>query len=117
MSNAILITFTNLLYLISQIGIVVICFWFFSKKKSTESALLALGSFVELCLTCIYQFVMPYLMNSGSNFNTMNIYPILGVVSALAAGCFAVGLFLLIRKTVVTKTTFFNQFPPNNEQI
>ncbi|MFN8255223.1 MAG: hypothetical protein U0W24_06005 [Bacteroidales bacterium] len=73
------------------------CAYYVSQKQTTDSILLALGSFIHLFTSLFYTVGIPVLTRMGSNIygNTM-LFNIVGFFSFLGTIAFSLGFVLLI---------------------
>lgn len=100
---------------IPSILVFVACCYYIAKQSKIDAVLLFIGSGISLVLTLFFS-IMPALGGLGyiSVTDMTKYYSILGVVNFISAGCFGVGLCILIYNTVNANKTYGNQFPPSN---
>lgn len=119
MDSSILSTLTSLISIICPLVIFVACSYYLSKKVNIDSILLFIGSCSGLLLTGFYSVLMPFLMqNKNFAFADWKIYyTIGGIVGFIFGLCFAVGLFILVNKTVNANKKVSHQFLPSNDEL
>jgi hypothetical protein len=89
---------TGLLNLIPSVLILIAAIQLVSKFSQPEGYLLLIGAITSLASTFFYTFVIRFF-DSPTNYFT-----IVGSIATLGHLCFGIGLFLLVRKLVTTKS-------------
>jgi len=98
------------IYLVPQIIILAISFYYFQKKKTSDGLLMIIGTFIGLSINIFYTFIYQSLYNQSisknstdSSFYTIILPSLLGVVGFIGSTMFAVGVLILIKKTLRSK--------------
>lgn len=98
------------LYLVPQIIILSISFYYFQKKKTSDGLLMVIGTLIGFCINIFYTFIYQSLYNqrisknsTDTSFYTSILPSILGLVGFIGSIIFALGVLILIKKTLKNK--------------
>jgi hypothetical protein len=97
------LSLANVIFWIPQFLLLLICIYFISKKRASDSILLIVGSSLGLFSTYLDMQILKSLnINNKVSFLAfeVNIHYIVGLLGFVSSLIFALGLFLLIHKTV-----------------
>lgn len=103
----------SLIALISPLVIFIASSYYFSKIVKADSVLLFVGSAIGLLISVFYNVLMPYLIqteNMSVNVAT-KYYTLTGIIGFIGGISFAIGLFMLIIKTINGNSFKPNRFP------
>jgi hypothetical protein len=93
----------NLLTLLPQIGVFILCVYYFSNKKSVDGLLLSIGSGIELLVSGFYRILPVMGSDLFQELNSSGVYTIASVIGFVSAICFVSGLGILITDAIKLK--------------
>ena len=95
------------LHLFPQIVILVAIIYYLSQGVTPEGVLMLIGTLIGIFIFAFYSFILPNLWRDGGVSSYQQYITIASVVSVFGTLMFAVGLILLIMKTVKPAKTHF----------
>ncbi|MDP2387830.1 MAG: hypothetical protein Q8M29_15765 [Bacteroidota bacterium] len=95
----------SLLFMIPELAILVACIYYMSKSTSVDSVLMAIGSFIGICVMVFYRFIFPMMQYSGNGgvSSSMVLFNVVSFIAFIGSVLFAIGLFMLVVKYVKKK--------------
>jgi hypothetical protein len=99
MENA-LGAFTTLITLLPEIAIFILCIYYYSVKKTIDGLLLSIGCGIGLLLNAFFRLLPMISTEIYQELIQKNLFTITSVIGFVSSACYAVGLGLLIMKTI-----------------
>lgn len=92
--------FIGLIGTIPQVIVLVAVLMYIAKRSTAEAVLMMIGAIIGLISSIFYVVALPWLSENYGMDWYMSYASVIGIVATLGGLCFAVGLLILVQKSL-----------------